>query len=880
MSLENYPSKFKKGLRPSGVGRLLVMDSETIGLLHAMSRGYYKGDKEDMHVIVCQDLISKEVFVFFDPYEKRRKDKVHLDKWEDKQDGYLYDGMCMLKEADAIISHNFSGFDAIGMEIIFGKDWSCNYMERRGKKAHHVNLVPNRIMDTLVMSRLLNPDRKLPHQAYAMGASCGAHTIEAHGIRIGRYKPENEDWTTLTDHMIHRCIEDVAIGRDYYLWLMTTEWKEHEARGANPRTGLRINSAYRMELQESFNMARQEYRGWRLDMPKAINRHEALNDLIDKKIKDFRPHMPMRIKSEMFKPAHQARLIKDNESYMGTDWFDDCTNPSVAWAKYNESLQVKGEVRKAVNTSTYKIANAKGDIPKKITARYPRMRGFISDYTFLELEVVGAFSPVDFEDIPLGNRDTVKQVIYPYGWRAVDFNDTDSEYLNENGHLKNPWSGKLNERSMISWEERSKDSGKTIPEWCKGIADWYIFCSRNGQILNREDVANFTERRDEILSLDIPEYEKKEAISKLEFKKQINGKCQIRGLVARAYNFELGMEAQDYFKLTGVFPTNGSTDPIKHDDNWRVPAIATSIGTNTFRMRHKNVVNIPSRGLYPLRDLFIASKGKMILGCDGSGLELRMLAHFMNDAEYMDVVLNGDIHTHNQNKAGLPLRDMAKTFIYAFLYGSGIPNLAAVCGMSESEMRATVERFKEELPALTKLISGIEKAGKEYGYMLAVDGRWGRIRKKDGEILVHTILNVLLQMTGSLCMKYSQCHAEKNMINEGVGLDSMGYPSFLANVHDEVQMEVNADEVEELVYIIAKDKWKEEEKAQHLDSKGRMWSAPTVISKSENEIKVIRTYHRAGELLALGMVWAGEFLKIRCPLAGEYKIGKSWHDTH
>jgi DNA polymerase I-like protein with 3'-5' exonuclease and polymerase domains len=116
------------------------------------------------------------------------------------------------------------------------------------------------------------------------------------------------------------------------------------------------------------------------------------------------------------------------------------------------------------------------------------------------------------------------------------------------------------------------------------------------------------------------------------------------------------MYGQDFYAKMRSWPV---------EDEWRVPAVAISIGTNTFRARHKNVVNIPSRGLYPLRDLFIASDGKMVLGCDGAGLELRMLAHFMNDSDYIDTVLNGDIHSYNQELAGLPTRDMAKTFIYA-----------------------------------------------------------------------------------------------------------------------------------------------------------------------------------------------------------------------
>lgn len=103
--------------------------------------------------------------------------------------------------------------------------------------------------------------------------------------------------------------------------------------------------------------------------------------------------------------------------------------------------------------------------------------------------------------------------------------------------------------------------------------------------------------------------------------------------------------------------------------------------------------------------------------------------------------------------------------------------------MSLDEMARKVAQFKASLPALSALIEGIEKAGRKFGYMLAVDGRWGRIRAKSGELLVHTILNVLLQMTGSLCMKWGLCVAEDWMRDEQVALDEDGHPLFLANVH-------------------------------------------------------------------------------------------------
>lgn len=476
---------------------------------------------------------------------------------------------------------------------------------------------------------------------------------------------------------------------------------------------------------------------------------------------------------------------------------------------------------------------------------------------------VGPYSPVTFEEIPLGNRDTVKEVLYQYGWLGVDYNETEEKYLEENGTLPKPWSGKINEKSIDAWKLRADREGTVVPDWCLGIARWYILVSRRGQILNRSDVEAFD--------------------AKGQWPSQA-GVRKCRGLIPVAFNRELGITAQQYYETYKRWPTSDVDD-----GEWRVPAVAISIGTSTFRMRHRNVVNIPARGLYPLRDLFIAGKGKLILGCDGAGLELRVLSHFMNDPEYQDVVLNGDIHTHNQIKAGLPKRDMAKTFIYAFLYGSGIKNLAAVCGVTEEEMKEVVARFEIELPSLAKLKENVTRAGHKYGYLQAPDGHWGRIRMANGELKEHTMLNVLLQMTGSLCMKYAFVKAKSVMEREGV-------PTlFVANVHDEIQMEVNEDEVLYLDYELPftlegfdsekaaiKAVFDPEEKRVHVDSEGRMWSAANLVEvdKDAGVIRCQRRYHRAGQVIAEAMTWAGEYLKMRCPMAGEYKIGKSWKETH
>lgn len=210
-------------------------------------------------------------------------------------------------------------------------------------------------------------------------------------------------------------------------------------------------------------------------------------------------------------------------------------------------------------------------------------------------------------------------------------------------------------------------------------------------------------------------------------------------------------------------------------------------------------------------------------------------------------------------------------------------------------MKEVVARFEIELPSLARLRENVIAAGNKFGYLQAPDGHWGRIRMANGELKEHTMLNVLLQMTGSLCMKYALVKAFAVMRREGVALDDMGNPCGVANVHDEIQMEVPEDEVLYLDYTIPftlegfetekaaiKSAFDPEEKRVHTDVDGRMWSAANLI-KVDAEAGVIhcqRKYHRAGQIIAESMTWAGKYLNMRCPMSGEFKIGSSWAETH
>jgi DNA polymerase-1 len=255
-------------------------------------------------------------------------------------------------------------------------------------------------------------------------------------------------------------------------------------------------------------------------------------------------------------------------------------------------------------------------------------------------------------------------------------------------------------------------------------------------------------------------------------------------------------------------------------DDGRIHGRVNTIGAITGRMSHSkpNMAQIPSAPEY--RTLFTVAEGNQLVGIDASGLELRMLAHYMNDTEYTDLILNGDIHTYNQEAAGLPTRDNAKTFIYAFLYGAGDGKIGSITGGGAAEGAKLKSKFLQSLPALKRLLSQVGMASRS-GTLPGLDGRRVHVRHE------HAALNTLLQSAGAIVMK-------KALVIAIAKLESYGYPyKLVAQVHDEFQVEVP------------------EEYAQ-----------------------------RVGVVFRNAIRDAGRELKLRCPLDGEHKIGSSWADTH
>ena len=258
----------------------------------------------------------------------------------------------------------------------------------------------------------------------------------------------------------------------------------------------------------------------------------------------------------------------------------------------------------------------------------------------------------------------------------------------------------------------------------------------------------------------------------------------------------------------------------------RVHGKVITNGAVTGRMTHHspNMAQVPnSSAIYGLecRDLWIVEKGCKLVGIDASGLELRMLAHYMNDNEYTNEVVSGDIHTANQKAAGLETRNQAKTFIYAFLYGAGAAKIGSVVGGTSKEGQKLITNFLRNTPKLERLRERVSEAFTSRGVLLGLDGRKLLVRSE------HSALNTLLQGAGAIAMKQALVFLHKDLTKQKIPF------KLVANVHDEWQIEVPEKYAEQV---------------------GR--SGVTAITD------------------------AGVEFKMNCPLTGEYKIGDTWKQTH
>ena len=209
--------------------------------------------------------------------------------------------------------------------------------------------------------------------------------------------------------------------------------------------------------------------------------------------------------------------------------------------------------------------------------------------------------------------------------------------------------------------------------------------------------------------------------------------------------------------------------------------------TNRMSCSNPNLQQIPSlRKPFGLecRQMWKSDYGNVLIDTDAAGLELRVLAHYMDDAEYTTEILNGDIHTANQNMAGLDTRDQAKTFIYALLYGAGDAKIGSVVNGTAKDGKALRERFLSNLPSFSRLREAVVHKGTTEGRLRAIDGRQLVVRHP------HASINTLIQGSSAVLMKKWFMNTAATMKARKTGA------KLVAMVHDEMVIECGKESID------------------------------------------------------------------------------------
>jgi hypothetical protein len=566
------------------------------------------------------------------------------------------------------------------------------------------------IVDTLTMSRTLDPDRA------PVEGTRAPHSVEAWGKRLGRWKPDHEDWSTFSPAMLHRCKEDVEIQHLVYQYLCA------EATHTDPSKSIFDKTAYTEhdwslalwhEHMSAKIITEQKINGCYFDKEKAEEYVETLENLIEDLTITLLENVPP-------KPKQKGVEIK-------------------------EPFKKTGELKKAV------------------TDWYPEDPG-----------VSGPFTRVEWETLNLSSDKQLKEWLYTQGWEPDEWNFSKTETDEEGNPVKT--SPKITETSLKKLES--------------GVGDLLIKRSKASHRLS-----------------------------------------QIKGWIGNCR------------------------------DDHRISADANPQGTPTGRMRHRVVANVPSANVYEnkddkndprngeliwypeeqkvffgteMRSLFCASPEHVLVGRDASGLELRCFAHYLNDPKYTDVILSGDIHSYNQEMAGLETRGQAKTFIYAFLYGAGQAKLGSIVlpdgteAQKQAAGKEMQERFLAANPKLADLVKNVKKASGR-GWLKGLDGRKLNMRTFNGAVQKNKALNTLLQGAGAIIMTRARVWLWEQVQNT----PELSSAIKVLDYHDEETYECKPEIAEQL-----------------------------------------------REVMIQSVVESGKFFSLNIPLDADARIGKSWAEIH
>lgn len=786
-----------------------TLDIECNGLLADMldysSFPYKLKEDAKLWVVVITDVKTREV-------KKAVNDEI-TKEWMQEA----------LQDCKVLVAHNGIKFDFITLKLFGVLDYTIGYPNQNDTLFGEDVI----FVDTLILSRLTNPDR------------FGGHSLKAWGQRIGNYKddfrqkcidegiieknaPPIAEFQVFSDVMVEYCIQDTLVNVDVYYKLLG-ELKNHN---------------WRRSIKKENKLAdlgvRRETLGFWFDKEFAL---ECLDDLtqkmdeLAKKVEPMLPPKPMN-KGELKEVTPPKKQIKQDgtlTSYM--EKFVDKMGAEIIESNDGLVMGLDGQYF---------------DLPYHKPVR-THIKATINDLDHVKMTLINVYGwqPSEWRERDL-TKDS-KKISLPYEKRIAALERWYKETM----------SGKYRRGRLT---ELGIHQDAIIPKLSARLEnDFPVRVPTSPPIrvgVEKELCPNLIKLGDSVsFAKDFAMY--------LTYKHR---KSSIAGGDLEDVDFD-----EEY-------PNTGFLSSYREEDG-RIPTPAIEIGAVTNRYTHIGVANIPratSEYGKEMRSLFGCGEGAVFFGFDYSSLEARIMAHYVY--KYPQGIELGkqfiaekpnDWHTSQAEAMGISRTD-AKSVDYGLIYGAQIKKLMKMLNVSEKRAKEIYNTFWDNSPALKalrdKVIEFWESTDKKY--VLGIDGRKIKVRSK------HALLNSLFQSAGVIYAKYISVYMMQKLEEQGYCIDPfIGKPDICSMIeyHDEQDMYSNPK-----LYKFKTFKTKDEAKEFVNNWEGRQLSA---IGESSKGFYVALP-NPVSIAIEDSMKEVEEMLKIKVPMGFEYMLGRTWYDCH
>lgn len=720
---------------------------------------------------------------------------------------------------DKVVAHNSINFDHLAVKLYYGMDYTVSPDTWCGK--------PIEIIDTMVLSKTLNPDRFGGHSLDKLSEKVGLRKID-----FRPYCKDEHRFVRFAADMLYYCIRDVQVNTRVYKWLL-------EEKGDWP-----WDDAITLEKAVAELITRQEHRGFKFNKELAEANIEELDRLMEERKAKIEPILPKKKATKGFMddftpPVKQILKTGQPTSYL---------------IKFAEKIgaEIIGEV------TNFKLLfeGKEYPLPLALEPLVTEQVATINDTTHIKEWLVGAFNwnPSEYKERDLSvNSKKIKltpekriEAIEKYVEQTLN-----SPFCSDRCEFLETTPAKLKAK-LMGYKEGRAIKVLTNPSFTKG---------------QEKEICPDLLR----ISADFPYA--KDIVEYLTFKHRRNS------ILGGGLEWDDEEEAEKgymaYIREDGRIPTpadtcGAATSRMKHRVCANIPRVTSLYGEKM-------------RGLFGVDSDFVQ------IGYDFDSLEARIESHYCwrydEDKEYCNSLTQdkpNDVHTKMAQRISEIIgrefaRSPAKNVKYGCTYGSAPPKVAKTIGSDLATGKIVYDAFWLAAAPLANLKDNLQKYWETVGgkkFILGIDKRKVPTRS------AHAILNSLFQSGGVICAKRAMIIHDRKLRAEGLAVDffkddwkSMLFANQLIAYHDEAQLEVRKELVK---WKVGKSKEEMVEIKDKLEKETNLkWSDVGHIGD-----KWYVGYCRAGELAVESVLEAGRYYSLNVDLTAGYMLGKDWASCH